>query len=370
MNKALSIKHKKTLGLFAGLILATCYLILSSASPALAGPFSTNYQIIDYGFGSGGTVNSYSTNYAIQGTTGEIEMASMSSSNYMVWPGLTYTLQPSVPPAPTLTNPSNAYYNKLHIIINQGIDNSTDVTYAIEVSTDNFVNDIKYVQADQTLGVSPVWQSYTSWNSSTGIDIIGLTPGTTYYARVAASRGTFTQGSYGPGANAATTNPTFTYSLQTSTQANPPLTVGIGVINAGQVTTSWQKIIATITTNAYNGGTVYVYDANSGLSSAQTSHTISSTQNDLSSGGVSEGYGARAVSVSQDSGTMEIISPYNGADNNVGPLDTEKRPLADSSSAPVTNGQVNFELKAKAASTTFAASDYSDVVTVVASGSF
>jgi hypothetical protein len=67
---------------------------------------------------------------------------------------------------------------------------------------------------------------------------------------------------------------------------------------------------------------------------------------------------------------MELISPYNGADNNVGPVDTAKRPIADSSSAPVTGGQVSFELKAKAATTTFSASDYSDIVTVVASGSF
>jgi hypothetical protein len=254
--------------------------------------------------------------------------------------------------------------------INQG-GNTTDTTYAISLSTDNFASNILYVQADNTLEPNPVWQLYSNWGISNVVTIIGLTPGTTYYARVAASRGTFSQGLYGAVATASTVNPTFTFGLQTTNQTVPPFTVGIGVVTAGQVTTSWQKIIATISTNANNGGTVYVSDVNSGLLSAQAgNHTIAAVQNDLSSGGVTEGYGARGVSVSQTAGAMELISPYNLGGNNVGIIDTAKRPIADSSSAPISNGTVNFELKAKASSTTPAAADYADTITVIASGGF
>jgi len=49
---------------------------------------------------------------------------------------------------------------------------------------------------------------------------------------------------------------------------------------------------------------------------------------------------------------MQKLSPYNGAADNVGLLDTTKRTIFDSSSQPVTNGQGVFNLKAKASNTT------------------
>jgi hypothetical protein len=341
------------------------------APSAIAGPASTNYQIIDYGFGAGGTVNSNSTNYALQGTLGEIEMASMSSANYMVWPGLTYTLQPNVPPSPTFTNPSS-YYNKLHIIINQG-NNSTDVTYAIAISTDNFASDIKYLKADTTLGTNPVWQSYAAWNSATGVDAIGLTAGTTYYARVAASRGTFTQGRLGPAANATTVNPTFSFNLQTTSQSTPPFGVSIGTMApGGAIITSPDTVTTTISTNAGNGALVYIYGVNAGLKSAKANNYLLVTvpaKTDLSA--LTEGYGAQGSSVGQTSGgPMKLDSPYDGTSNTVGVVDVSKRQFADSSNAPVTSGTAAFLLKARAKTSTPAAGDYTDTITVLATGSF
>ena len=113
----------------------------------------------------------------LQGIAGEIETASLSSSNFILGPGLTYTLQPNTPPAPTFTNPSN-YYNKLQLSLNQG-GNSTDTTFAIQISTTgNFSSNVSYIQADGTLGPAPVFQTYAIWQpSSNPITIIGLTPG-------------------------------------------------------------------------------------------------------------------------------------------------------------------------------------------------
>jgi len=70
-------------------------------------------------------------------------------------------MKANVPGAPTFTNPSN-YYNKLKIVIKHS-SNPTDAQYAIAVSNDNFVSNTKYVQSDTTLGTTPVWQTYTSW---------------------------------------------------------------------------------------------------------------------------------------------------------------------------------------------------------------
>jgi len=342
-----------------------------------AGPTSGAYQLIDYGFGAGAVATSSSNDYMLQGIAGEIETASPSSGGYILWPGLLYTMQPDVPPAPAFINPAPGNnYNILNLTINQS-GNLSDTIYAIAVTTDAaFINNIQYVQTDNTLKTTtPVWQTYTAWwatgGATSGTNIIGLTSGTTYYARVAASRGTFTQGPYGPISSAATVTPTFTFNLQTTNQAVPPYTVGIGVVNAGQVTTSWQKIIATITTNANKGGTVYISGANAGLKSANAgNYTIASAANDLSSGGVTEGYGARGLSTSASVGSMELINPYNLSGNNVGPVNTSKNAIADSTAAPVTSGTVNFELKAKASSSTPAANDYADTITVIASSSF
>jgi len=351
------------------ILIVSFFVLLASAHVALAGPSSSSFELKEYGFGSGGIATSSSNNFMFQGIAGEIETASLSSTNFRIGPGLTYTLQPNVPPAPNFTNPSN-YYNKLKIVIYTG-GNSTDTTYAIAIFTDSFISNVRYVQSsDHTLGYSPDWQNYTTWGgASTGTTIIGLTPGVTYYARVAARRGIFQQGSYGGIANAATINPTLSFSLQTTNQAVPPFTVGIGSVNAGQVTTSWQKVTTTMSTNANNGGIIYLNDATGGLVSATARNYKINTvaaQNDLS--GLLEGYGARGVSVS--GAPMELVYPYNGGGNTVGIVDTSKRVFADSTQTPVTNGSASFELQAKASSTTPAATDYADIITVVVTGSF
>lgn len=339
--------------------------IVSFAAP----PSSTNFIIEEYGFGSGGIASASSTNFLLYGLTGEVETGSPSSTNFIALPGLNYTLQPNIP-APTITNPSN-FYNKLNVIVNNG-GYPSDTTFAIQVASNSatFLQNVYYVQADHTLGYSPVFQTYSSWGSGSGFTMIGLYPGTTYYTRTAAKRGVYQQGPWSATAFAATTNPTLTFSLVTTSQGVPPFSVDIGNLTAGNVTTSSDKVTATITTNATGGGLVYLYGTNNGLKSTYASnYTIASTSDDLSS--ALEGYGARGTSVTETSGgPMRLISPYNGVSNNVGVIDTAKRTLADSTLLPVTSGQVSFELKAKAKTTTPSATDYTDTLTIIATGSF
>lgn len=363
----------KNLSLFIFIFICLfAYLLLFvySVPKAQAGPTSSNFELQQYGFGAGGVASSSSESFLMQGTVGEIETASMSSSSYLTLSGLTYTLEPNTPDTPTFTNPSN-YYNKLHIIINTA-NNPSDTQFKIQISSGsaNFSTDTYYVQADHTLGTDAVWQDYSSWSGGSGFDIIGLRPGTTYYARVAAKSGIFQEGIFGPSANASTIIPSLTLEVRTSSQAVPPYSVNIGGLTPGSVTTSPDTIDITISTNGTNGGLTYLYGTNNGLRSSQAgNYNISSVTNNLSS--ISEGYGARGTTASELSGgPMEILNPYDGAGNNVGIIDTTKRPFSDSSGSPVTDGQVSVELKAKASNTTPSANDYVDTLTIIGTGSF
>ena len=362
----LEIRIIRNLFLF---LLSTLYFLLST-SITLAGPSSSSYELMEYGFGAGGVASSSSESFLMQGILGEIETASLSSENYLTLPGLTYTLEPNTPGAPTFTNPDN-YYNKLRIIINNA-NNPADVSFKIQISSGSadFSQDSFYIQSDHTLGTDVVWQDYNSWGEASGFNIIGLKPGTTYYARVAAKSGVYQQGIFGPSASSATVVPSLTLNLKTSNQASPPYTVNIGNLSPGSVTTSPDTVDTTITTNATNGALIYLYGSNNGLRSTTAgNYNITSATNNLTS--VTEGYGARGTTVTQTSGgPMQILNPYNGVGNNVGVIDTNKRPISDSSNTPVYNGIFSFELKAKASNTTPSANDYIDTLTVIGTGSF
>ncbi len=322
-------------------------------------PSSSNYSIRDYTFGGGGTANSSSTNYKINGTLGQVEQGGLSSTNYQANGGIIYVQQAYVPPAPTFTNPSN-WYNKLNLVLNNA-NNPSDSQFLIAISPDGFVSTTKYVQADNTINTTPVWQTYSAWGGGSGITIIGLTPATTYTVKVAARQGNFTQTGFGPTASVATSNVQFSFSLSV-------YSVNMGNLNPGSVVSS-PSITSTISTNANNGGLVWISDTSSGLYSASTSHTISAITGNLST--ATEACGIQGSSVTQTSGgPMEIDSPFNGSSNNVGTLTQIPTAIFDSSGQPVTSGQGTFVMKAKASNTTPSASDYTDILFVIASATF
>lgn len=340
---------------------------------AAAGPTSTNYELKDYGFGSGGTATSSSTNYSIFGVAGEVEFGKPGSTNYKAGAGLVYTLQANVPPAPTFTNPSN-FYNKLKIVISEG-GNPTDAKYAIAISTDNFATDTKYVQNDNTVGTTlglEDWQTYTGWGGVSGVNIIGLSPNTTYTVKVAAKRGSFTETGFGPTAQASTVNSSLTFDIDvapTDIETNPPFSVAIGELTPATVITATDKVWVDVDTNGTAGANIYVYGANSGLKSTNANYTITAVSSNLAA--ISEGYGARGSTVAQTSGgPMRKVAPFDGTGDNVGMLDSSKRIIFDSTDQPVTAGRVSFEVKAKASSVAKAASDYSDSLTVITSATF
>ncbi len=322
---------------------------------------SSNYQLQNYNLGSGGTNSASSSTYKLNASTGEVSTTPGSGSADKVLPSSIQAQQANVPLAPTLDNGSGTYYNKLNCIINKGGADASDYTYVIAVSTVSNFATIDYVQSDGTLGASQFYQTYAAWGGSSGSFIVGLAPNTTYYVKVAAMQGLFTNSAFGASANATTANPSLTFSLS-------PTTLNLGSLLAGTVVTGGTSISVGFSTNAGSGGNVYIAGANVGLKSTATTTTISAVSADL--GTQSEGFGVRGLTASQSSGgPLTISSPYNGSSDVVGAPTLTFQPIF-STTAALSGGSATAAVKAKASATTPAANDYQEILTFVASASF
>jgi hypothetical protein len=349
-------------------------LIYSAISASLlfaALPSSSNYQLHNYNYGSGGTSNSTSANYGLNATTGQPSNVQSGSTNFLSRPGNNNTQQAYVPAAPTFTNTAN-YYNKLRFIVNPS-SNPTDTVFSIAISTDNFAT-TNYIQSDNTIGAVrglEDYQTYAAWGGASGQFVVGLAHSTTYQIKANAMQGRFTETEYGPSASAATVAPSITFDIDvasTNTDTNPPFTASFGDLLPATVTTAANRIWIDIDTNGEAGAKVYINSANAGLFSSSKSFTLASATADLAV--AATGYGAQGASVAQGSGgPLSITSPYNVAAQNVGILGTALREIF-SSSTPITAGRGSLYLIAKASATTPASGDYQDTITVVAAASF
>jgi hypothetical protein len=333
-------------------------------------PSSANYQLKDFGFGSGGVGNATSGSYALDAISGEQSAGNLDGASYDLGSGLIYTNQANVPPAPTFTNPSN-YYNKLKIVLDTG-SNPSDTKFAIAISADNFVSDTRYVQSDDTVGATlgiEDYQTYTNWGGASGTLIIGLVPNTTYKVKLKAWQGKFTETGYGPMATAATVGSQMTFDIDVSAIDEENSVSAIDFTDAsslfaGTVVDSPTKIWVDFITNGESGGRVYVSGSNAGLQSAHASYLISAVTDNLTS--ASEGFGAQASTATDG---LSKAAFYNLSGNNVAVTDTTIREIF-TASAPTTNGRGSFLLKAKSSNVTPAASDYTETLTVIASASF
>jgi hypothetical protein len=326
-------------------------------------PATTTYELNSYGFGSGSTANSTTTNYALEGNTGEISGQIATTATYSAKPAFIQTQQANVPKIATFDNGSGTYYNKLHFVIDQQ-SNPSDALYALSIITDNFASDIRYIKHDLTVEPSlsvADYQSYTTWGGAGGASILGLLPNTTYYLRAKATQGKFTESGYGPAASVATVNPQLSFSLSTNTE-------NLGSLLAGSVINAPSTINVTFATNAASGGDVYINGLNTGLHSVAANSTIPSTSNDLSS--ISHGFGAQVTTTGASSGTFSSVGPYAFVNSTtVGLTDTTIRRIM-TASGPIVGGTGSVLLKAKSASTDLAATDYTETLTMLASASF
>jgi hypothetical protein len=333
-------------------------------------PATTNYKLNSYGFGSGGTSNSTTGNYALEGISGEVGGQTGVTNTYSLKPGFVETQQANVPKISTFDNGSGRYYNQLHFVIDQQ-NNPSDALYALQVCIgSDFVpagscSTYKYVKSDDTLGTTLAltdYQTYAAWGGATGTNIIGLTPSTTYYLRAKATQGKFTESGYGPSASASTVNPSISFTIS-------PTSVSMGSLLPSTITDALSLISLTFDTNASSGGDIFVSGQNGGLLSAATSNLITSSSGDLSS--LSRGFGARVTATGQASGgPLTADSPYNsGTTTVVGVTDSTIRKMI-SATSQVNTGTASVLLKAKVTGADSAANDYKEILTMLASASF
>jgi len=331
---------------------------------------STHYSLNSYSVGPAGTSDSHSTNYYTQSTGGEVSGGTAQSTHYSGRSGGVQTEQLAVPQAPTLSNGSGADYTYLQAILNNNAGSNsypTDVTFSIGVSTTNCFTSacvqsgaVQFVQTGGTLSTTQYYQSYSSWGSTSGVSITGLTAATTYYVAVAAKEGTFTNTEYGTSATQATATPYITFSVS-------PNTLNMTGLTPGNITTSSNATFS-LATNATYGATIYNSGVKGGLYSASKSDLISATTGSLSA--ASHGFGLQGVSTSQTSGgPLSIDSPYNGTGSTVGIEGTTITPTF-STSASITGGSATMDMQAKPNNSDPPSNDYDETMTFIAAASF
>ncbi len=321
---------------------------------------STHYKLQSYGVNSGGTNSSASATYTARAAAGEISGQSTSGPTYKNFSGSTQAAQASVPPAPSVDNGSSTYYNKLHFVITNTA-NPSDATFAVAISTTisgTTCTSPSYIQASGASSSTIVWQNYTTWGGAGGTFATGLLPGTTYYFCVAAQEGKFTASALGPDASVATVSPSLTFSVS-------PSPINMSNLNAGSIITS-PTITFSYTTNAANGGFIYMAGSQTGLvSSSNSNYNIHVTPPSQDLASINEGSGLQAT------GTASLIaqSPYTSTGTTVGAFFTTFQPIFIAN-APVTTGSPTAVVLAKAQVTTPAGTDYTDTLTFVAAASY
>jgi len=164
----------------------------------------------------------------------------------------------------------------------------------------------------------------------------------------------------------ATVPSVFSFAINNSTDS-------LGALSAGSVTTSPTPRTATVNTNSKNGWMVWAKDSNTGLTSATAAYTIPSrtpgTNTTLVAGTAFYNTGVTQTRVG-GSGTVTVDTAFVGTGaGQGGGLDTTLRSLAASNGTADT-AVLTLKNNVAIATTTAAASDYTDTITVVGAGLF
>jgi hypothetical protein len=268
-------------------------------------------------------------------------------------------------------------YNRARFEIDAN-DNPTDTLYAVMISTDNFVSDIRYIDGSSfwpedisTHNLSD-FLSKADWETE-DFNIKGLQTATQYYIKIFALHGDFTQSEAGPVATATTAGGSVFFdidiedengiSAETSPPHNISFTGAYELIGGSAPTTAEDRIWLDASTNSDGGFAIVVRGLNGGLSGPTTSQTIVSATANLDTS--SDGFGLQSEYTNQDSypylSTISTTSNYSGTGNNVGIVGTTATKVYESS-GPVFNGRMALKVIAKPGTNKSAATDYQESI--------
>lgn len=370
---------------------------------------SDNYKIIDANTNSGGEVTN-STNYNLLNTIGDFSGdPRIFSTNYRVGLGAVEVFTANVPEivcfetdtdgssscttGPTYLND----YGMIRVCGNDGCydrarfeiqtnNNPADTLYGIQISEDNFSSDVRYIDgttkkpkdiADRTISD---YLSQSAWETPV-FNLAGLDSSTTYYLRIVALHGDFTESQPSPVLSATTTSATLDFDIDidditgTSTESAPPYSIAFidprKLIQTGPPQTAEDLIWLDSVTNARGGFVILQKGLYGGLYSANETYTIPGGDIDLN--GTTEGFGiqnyyaAQIYHTSSGSGDLaeiEIASAYAQSDNVVGDVDTLFKKIYEAQ-GPVVGGRTGTLIKARASATTPEETDYTEDITFV-----
>ena len=233
---------------------------------------------------------------------------------------------------------------------------------------------LKYEYSIGTTVAATDIKSWTDNGTATSVRTNGLSLQTnkTYFINVRATDNATNLSSVAS-SNGQYVTPTLTFDLDIGGSSdpgstNPPYSIDFGVLSVDSVVTSPSRAWLSLSSNSSNGSQIYIKGLNASLNSALASYNIISTTSDLSA--VETGYGAQISTITHSSGSaLTAVSPYNGAGNNVGIIDTSLRQLLYNSGS-IVGGRASINLKAKIKNTTPASNDYNDTITIVSASAY
>lgn len=365
---------------------------------------STNYKIKDLTVGSGGGEDESSSNYRLLQSIGDnLNDDRFSSANYKLGVGVAYNWMATAPSiqcfettteGSTSCNDADVNPDGMVMICGDGgcfdrarfelnaENNPSDTLYSIQITTDSgwgswdFIDGATFMVENSANHDINDYLTESSWEgTASNINVLGLSPGTTYYLRATALCGDFTESDPGPAANTATGYPLITFDLDiadtggSSAETSSPYAIDLGELGIGSVTTASNLIWFDIGSNASGGTVISVLDDYTGLNSVSVSYTITSADADLNS--ASEGYGLQEYSSTESYlGPLTVESAFGNGGNTVGGISTSPVNIYNTSTDPIYGGRASLYIKAKASNSTPAADDYQDEITFRVVGTY
>ncbi len=363
---------------------------------------STNYKIVGATTTSGGGLGD-STSYSLISTVGEISAdPRLYSTSYRLQqdPSVTFlAAQPIIQCFETtggtslcttgpsglttggmnyLCGPSGCYDRARFEIDAQG--NPTDTLYGVEISTDNFITNRMCIDGStfrpdliSNCNISD-FRTKSDWESP-AFNILGLNPNTTYYLRITAIHGDFTQSDYSSIKNATTGIASITFDIDIAPEANTtaesasPYAISFTgdskIIAGAAASTATDLIWLDLGSSSFGGTAILGYSKNGGLYSPTTTEIITSSDINLDNA-LAEGFGLQSYYISFNNtssyyGAITATTSYAGTGNTVGGVLTASRKIYESNKI-VVDGRVGMYAKARVNTTKTPATDYSETI--------
>lgn len=262
------------------------------------------------------------------------------------------------------------------------VSNPADTLYAVMISTDNFVSDIRYIDASTFMP-----ESYTThnindfmtkedWETET-FNIKGLDSNTTYSIKAFALKGDFTQTETGPTKSATTASGSVFfdidiavstgYTTETSSPYSIAFTGAYELIGGSAAITAGSRIWMDAETNSDGGFAIVMRGVNGGLRSPTTTQTITSANANLDL--VASGFGLQSEYIDYDDssplfGEISATTDYSGTINTVGSISTAAKKIYDGD-GPIVAGRMALKVIAKPGITHAPATDYQETIYLI-----